>query len=278
VTCPEHDADPTTTTATPTEIRSRRDRMVSRSSRVQQGFPAGNDGESGTNAAGRATPTCEMAAKRKNTIERVRRAGGQRPLSGRPDGFVIAVVALALVGVLLVALARRSKVDAGVLEPVAGQDHWYEAFGAYDCDHYLPHAPAVSDPASGIGPSSNGLISVAPTNSSTAGAKATFGKFADSANLELTSSSFTWDGKRYDSSAGCTVDGHQRRAELVLYRWPPQASDRVTPTVARGRNIAATRFTDDRAAYSLAIVPLQTATVPLPATVDALTNPTDTGP
>jgi len=211
-------------------------------------------------------------------IQRVQQAGVRKTQSSRrPSAFVLLCLAIIIVGSLAVAVARKSKVDAQVLAPVANQDQWYAAFGVYNCDQYLDALTNVADAKSGIGAGKAGLISIAPTEGASAGRNAKFSFFADATGLELTDNSFTAHGKTYKAGDACDTGKKKTTdTEVVLYSWPPQASDKVAPTILRGSAMNDFRFVEDRAIMAVALVPKGTKTIPLPPSIDALANPSDT--
>ena len=186
----------------------------------------------------------------------------------------MAVAAIIVVGLLLVWLARESRINVGGDRPRANEDAWYQAYGTYVCDAYLADAapPAKS---SDISPLGNGLISVFPTSEDTAGENATLGKFFSSAGIKVTDSSFTGtDGTKHSAGDSC---GEGKDAttdtEVKLFVWPPQASDKTKPQVVTS-DFSDERFDQNQAIYALALVPASTKTIPLPSSVDVLATPT----
>lgn len=213
-------------------------------------------------------------------IQRVRQAGVRRIAGSRrrPDTFAFVCVMVIVIGVLGVLVARKSSIDAQVLEPAVDQDHWYAAFGIYHCDQYLDPVVTGNDVGTGITAGTDGLISIAPKVPSASGRNAKFGLFADAAGLELTGESFTANGTTSRTGDNCGTGDAAKPADVVLFAWPPQANDTVAPKIVTGDDIASFRFTEDRAIFALALVPTGTTTIPLPPTVEALSHPGSPAP
>jgi len=224
-------------------------------------------------------------------IQRVQRAGvtrtrGQR----RPLGFPLAVGAILILGTVGVFLARESNKNAVAAAPQANQDHWHMAFGIYVCDAFLPNQPdGASDPNGIHTHIEDGLIHVHPFGKAYAGKNATFQKFADQINLQLTDDSFTTsDGVTHKNGDKCNkkddqgadVKDAQGNVEQVegkvkMYVWPPQASDLVKPTVVTS-DFGAQRFDEDGKAFVLAFVP-DDFVPKLPPNLAKLETPSDQG-
>ncbi len=188
------------------------------------------------------------------------------------NGFVVAIIAIFVIGAVGVTLARRARVDAQVLQPIANEDQWNAAFGMYVCNKYLPDLPATATGASdtGITSSGTGLIKIAPTSTAASGRNAQFHLFSDIASLNLTSDSFTVGAKTY--KAGSTCGSKKEKTVLRLFVWPPQANARVTPQLVSASEIGSFRFTQDQQILALALVPASKKTIPLPSSVSALTT------
>ena len=207
-------------------------------------------------------------------IQRVQQSGvtrrtGQR----RPMAFGAAVVAIVVVGIVLVLLARDARINVGGDKPRANQDKWYEAYGFYLCDDYQPNParPAEDTDISTLG---NGVISIFPLSAETAGDNATFDKYFDALGMKVTDTSVTLpDGTVHKAGDACGAgDKKTTKTVLKLFVWPPQASDKTKPEVVTG-DFSSVRFDQDRGAYALALVPESTDKIDLPPSVTNLTNP-----
>jgi hypothetical protein len=215
-------------------------------------------------------------------IQRVQRAGVSRVAGQRRNlGFPLAIVGIIIVGTLLVFFARGAKVDAGADAPVANQDHWHNAIGVYDCDHYLQNIPNPGTDPEGIHTHADGLIHIHPFTAAAAGKKATMQVFADTVGMQIADdgSSITlpaaMGGQVLKDGADCKDSkGKKQKAKLVMLSWPPQATDKVKPTQV-DPNWNNFRFVQDKAILAFALIPenMKIEDVPLPPSVQALTNP-----
>lgn len=213
-------------------------------------------------------------------IQRVQRAGttkvaGQR----RPLGFPLAVIAIIVVGSVLVWLARDSKVGQAAESPVANADHWHYAYGFYKCDSYPDALQKLPDGASdplGIHTHADGLIHIHPFSTGVAGKRAVFKAFADQVGLEVSDDEVTFPAavgsEVWKSGSTCDIDKKKEKAVLKAFVWPPQANDKVKPEVITS-NIANVRFTEDGGTIVIALVPEDTTTIPLPASIEQLKDP-----
>lgn len=225
-------------------------------------------------------------------IQRVQRAGVTRSAGQRrPLGFPAAVIGIVVVGVVLVLLARDSRVDANAVRPVANEDEWFSVFGLYVCDQYIsgPGTEAeltdVEKDLKGIQANGDGLIRIAPNAEETAGDNAVLGQFFAAVGLEVTDTGWTHtpvNGPPTSHQAGeaCTTEGEDgsetqsTETEVKLLIFPPQASEDTEPEVAP-TGFATTRFADDGQIFVLALLPKETDPndVPLPSWVSALDDP-----
>ena len=215
-------------------------------------------------------------------IQRVQRAGVSRVAGQRRNlGFPLAIVGIIIVGTVLVFFARSSKVDAGSAAPVANQDHWHNAIGVYDCDHYLQNIPNPGTDPVGIHTHADGLIHIHPFYASAAGKNAKMKVFADTVGMQIADdgSSITlpaaMGGQVLKNGSTCkSSSGKKENAKLVMLNWPPQATDKVKPTEVSG-NWNNFRFVEDKAILAFALIPesMKIEDVPLPPSVAALKNP-----
>jgi hypothetical protein len=215
-------------------------------------------------------------------IQRVQRAGtkkvaGQR----RPIGFPLAIAAIVVLGSVGIWLARESKVSVADAAPVINQDHWHYAFGFYQCDSYPDGLQKPTDATSdvlGIHSHGDGLIHIHPFSTSTAGKRATLGKFLEQEGITMTADELTFPasmgGATFKNGDTCTIDGKKQKAELKVFVWPPQASAKVKPDVFTD-DFDNIRFTQDQGILSLAFVPESVKKIPLPPSIDALKAPAD---
>jgi hypothetical protein len=213
-------------------------------------------------------------------IQRVQRAG-TRKVAGqrRPLGFPLACLAIMVVGSVGVWLARDAKQNVAFAAPVLNQDHWHYAFGFYQCDQYPDGLQKPTDATSdvlGIHSHGDGLIHIHPFSTSTAGKRATLGKFLEQEGITMTADELTFPasmgGATFKNGDTCTIDGKKQKAELKVFVWPPQASAKVKPDVFTD-DFDNIRFTQDQGILSLAFVPESVKKIPLPPSIEALKDP-----
>ena len=196
-------------------------------------------------------------------------------------GFALSIVAIIVIGTVLVAFARKSRIESDDLEPRIGQT-WHTAFGVYQCDSYLPDLTAKDGTnLSGITTFGDGLITIKPTVKASTGKGAIFGKFADSVGMTITDSPTVSaklrDGTALNSGDKCKdAKGKDQVAELVLFVWAPQSTKNTEPTIVRN-GIRDVRFVEDQQIMALALVPKGTTKIDLPST-SALKNPRTKAP
>ena len=210
-------------------------------------------------------------------IERVQRAGTTKTAGQRRNiGFPLAVTAVIMVGVVLVALARDAQ-KTTALEAPTSNDYWHSAFGAYECDEYLPTLPDSELNPNGIRTRGDGLIHINPFGPAASGHNAVFGLFAEATLITLEDDKVIMPpemGGQVLEDGTCEItndDGETEEvdAELALFVWPPQATENVEPQRFT-EGFADLRFTKDKETWVLAMVPEGTEKIPLPPTVELL--------
>ncbi len=207
-------------------------------------------------------------------IRRVQQAGVTRaPGQRRNLAYPALIVAIIVVGTVLVVLARDSR-QATASEAPTTRDHWHEAFAVNVCGEFLD-PPADDGPDRlGIHTHNDGLIHVHPFGAGGTGDNATMGVFLDQIGVEVADGTMTLkDGTTKSNGDKC--DG--KEAELALFAWPPQATEKTEPEKLTGAAITEERFTEDGGEYVLSFNP-EDFTPPLPPSRSELANPSDVEP
>lgn len=230
-------------------------------------------------------------ASTQKKIERVQRAGVKRRAGQRrPLGFPALVIGIVVVGTVLVLLARDARNAVTVTRPTT-EDQWYAAFGVYVCGEWLPAGDItdVTKSTGGIQANGDGLISIRPTSTKTAGKNAVIGQFFKAVGIDIDNTGWTHtpvNGSPDSHRKGdaCDPDGEGGKEPTTktsprLLVFPPQASDKTEPDVLVD-NFATERFKEDGKTYVLALLPddADPNDVPLPPSVKALENPNGTPP
>ena len=206
-------------------------------------------------------------------IKRVQQAGVSRaPGQRRNLGFPALVVGIIVVGLAMVFFARSQIVEKVGEAPAVDQDKWYSAYGLDICGVFQDNPVPIGPDETGITPTTDGLIQIAPFVESAAGENAQFGLFADQIGLKLSTGELTLaDGTTYKNGDPCTTeDGKESEGEVVMYVWPPQATDATKPETVT-TDLDSQRFTEDGQAFVVAFVPKGTEPK-LPPSLDSLQN------
>lgn len=200
-------------------------------------------------------------------VARAARAGG--PTSGpkRQLAFPLSILAVVVVGALLVVFARDANQEAAAESPRVGE-HWHAAYGIYVCDAFLPALSDQGPDTTGLHTHADGVAHLHPFANGYAGRNATLAGFGEVVGLSFGSDSFTVDGTTYADGYDCGGEP----AQVQLWVWPADDLD-AEPTVVTS-DIGSFRFTEDRMAITLAVVPDGTD-VPRPPSVPQLDQLTD---
>ena len=127
--------------------------------------------------------------------------GGRLGRSSRPLGwyaFIVVVTILGVTGIVFSRAERRAELVASAdgSAPLAGKDHWHNAYGFYLCDKY---APNLGDISGGIHSHADGLIHIEPLTRRESGKNATLARFLDAADVEIDDDSLQLPGgKEYE--------------------------------------------------------------------------------
>lgn len=212
-------------------------------------------------------------------IKKVQQAGVSRaPGQRRNMGYPALIAAIVIVGCVGVFFARNERAASASEAPVANQDHWHAAYGLDLCGEFQPNPADDGPDTAGIHTHQDGLIHIHPWLTASSGDNATFSVFAKQIGVEVTDTSITLpDGTTYENGDDCEgEDGKKEPGRVVLWVWPPQATESTEPTVIT-EDIANTRFRKDGEAFVLAFVP-EGAEPKLPPSIPELAAPSDLEP
>ncbi len=212
-------------------------------------------------------------------IKKVQQAGVSRaPGQRRNMGYPALIIAIVVVGCVGVFFARGERAASASEAPVANQDHWHAAFGIDICGEFQPNPSDDGPDTAGIHTHQDGLIHIHPWLTASSGDNATFGVFAKQIGLEVGDGEFTLpDGTTYKNGDDCEdEDGKKVPGQVMLYVWPPQATESTEPKIIT-ENINETRFRKDGEAYVLAFQP-EGAEPKLPPSMSELAAPSDMEP
>ena len=133
-------------------------------------------------------------------VERAATTGGGRTYRGQmPVNWYASLAVICIVGLLLIGFSRyqRTHQTSSSAGPPTTSQMWYAGLGIDICGTMQPDLPASTNTAkTGLTANGNGVITIAPKNSSESGSNATLGKFVSGyKGLELTSSTLQYPGK-----------------------------------------------------------------------------------
>src|SRR5687768_7290916 len=144
-------------------------------------------------------------------VARAAKAGGKGKASGTKAGWIwpSSIAVVVVLGIPLIVLSRGGSADA---EPPTFEDHWHEAVGVYICNDYISQFPDNVATGLGIHTHNDGLAHVEPRSALDTGKNATFGRFADGLDLEVSQERIKLpDGREFEDGGDCGGDAAQVR-------------------------------------------------------------------
>jgi len=208
-------------------------------------------------------------------VERAATTGGGRTYRGQmPVNWYASLAVICIVGLLLIGFSRyqRTHQTASAAGPPTTQQVWHAALGIDVCGTMEPALPASTNTAkTGLTANGDGVLTIAPKNSSESGANATLGKFVSGyKGLQLTSSTLQYPGKPvYNDGDVCpkgTPDAGKEGVVIVV-SWPNfESKGKGTETSGDPQNLL---FSNGQL-ITMAFVPA-TASIPKPPAT-AITN------
>ncbi|MGO8870121.1 MAG: hypothetical protein ACLQPH_01740 [Acidimicrobiales bacterium] len=161
-------------------------------------------------------------------VERAATTGGGRTYRGqRPVNWYASLALICIVGLLLVGYSRyeRTHQTASSAGPPTTQQTWFAALGIDVCGKLQPNLPASTNTSkTGLVADGNGVLTIAPKNSSESGGNATLGKFVSGyPGLQLSQTTLQYPGKQaYTNGDVCpkgTPDAGKPGVVLAV-SWP----------------------------------------------------------
>lgn len=203
----------------------------------------------------------------KKVARAARTGGGRRRVPGSTSyGWYALLAVIVLVGTGLVYVSRADRLDAsnpGSTPPLAPSptrsgDFWYEAYGIYICDKFVPNIDNQADPY-GIATKNDGVIHIHPYERKYAGNNATLGLFGKAVGMKIDRDSLEIpnDPKKYGSSEKCG----DKPGELVLKEWEnakDESSGKIIESNPKNLKLR------NNAAVTIAFVPEGERNIPMP--------------
>jgi hypothetical protein len=208
-------------------------------------------------------------------VERAATTGGGRTYRGQmPVNWYASLAIICIVGLLLIGFSRyqRTHQTSSSTGPPTTQQQWHVALGIDICGTMQPNLPAsTTTTKTGFLSNGNGVLTIAPKNSSESGANATLGKFvAGYKGLQLTSSTLQYPGKPALTNGDVCPKGTPYAGKpgvVIVVSWPNFTSKgKGTETSGPPQDL---RFADGQL-ITIAFVPA-TASIPKPP-AQAITN------
>ena len=149
-------------------------------------------------------------------MERAATTGGGRTYRGQmPVNWYATLVLICIVGLLLIGFSRyqRTHQASSSTGPPTTQQQWFAALGIDICGKMQPDLPASTNTTkTGLVANGNGVLTIAPKNSSESGGNATLGKFVSGyKGLELNSSTLQYPGQPADDQRRRVPEGDPPR-------------------------------------------------------------------
>ncbi len=175
-------------------------------------------------------------------VERAATTGGGRTYRGQmPVNWYASLALICIVGLLLIGFSRyqRTHQSTSTTGPPTTQQVWHAALGIDICGTVEPNLPANTDNSAaaasvastqtGIVANGNGVVTIAPKNSSESGGNATLGKFVSGyKGLVLTSSTLQYPGKTAYANGDVCPKGTPDATKpgvVIVVSWPNFASN-----------------------------------------------------
>ena len=146
-------------------------------------------------------------------------AGGKGAGSERNILFPAAMTLVALLGVVLVFVARDQRSDLAPAGDPGLEDHWHTAYNIFVCDEVIPtvFANDSEDDRTGIHTHGDGLIHIHPFVSTVTGQYATLGAFFNENQTTFDDDTFELPNGNFVSEEDFTCAGES--AEIRVLKW-----------------------------------------------------------
>ena len=193
-------------------------------------------------------------------------AGGKGASGERNILFPAAMTLVALLGVVLILVARDQRADVAPAGDPTLDDHWHTAYGVYVCDELSPITfPNDSDDdRTGIHTHGDGLIHIHPFVSTVTGQYATLGAFFNENETVFDDESFELPSEYLISENDFRCDGED--VEIRVLKWNTLAAEKP---VVYTENLRDVRLNEDGQLVMFAVVAQDTDDSDIPRPDDA---------
>jgi len=202
-------------------------------------------------------------------VARAARAGGVTTQGKKRNlAFPLSIAVILLVGSSLIWFAVGENKASAQESPKVG-DHTHAAYGIYVCENFLDPLPDGATDTLGIHTHGDGIIHIHPFGGAAAGKNANMAVWGKTDGMTFSSNGFTVNGVTYDNGYDC----NGQPATVKLYVWNADDTS-AAPQIVNTADIGKFRFSEDRLAITLAVVPDGTE-VPPPSSIPTLDNLSD---
>jgi len=216
-------------------------------------------------------------------VQRAATTGGGRTYRGQmPVNFYASLAVIIIVGLGLIVFSRyqlthKSTSSSG---PPTTQQTWYAGLAVDVCGTIEPNLPSnAAKSGKGLTANGNGVVTIAPADSSQSGSNATLGKFVSGyKGLELTNSTLGYPGKPTYSNGDICPKGTPDSGKpgvVIVYSWPNFTSKQGAQTPGDPQKL----LFQNGQLITMAFVPAN-ATVPKPpaSVITSLITADQSGP
>jgi len=161
-------------------------------------------------------------------VQRAATTGGGRTYRGQmPVNWYASLVIICIVGLLLIGFSRyeRSHPTTSSSGPPTTSQTWYAALGIDVCGTMEPNLPPTTATSkNGFTANGNGVLTIAPKNSSQSGSNATLGKFvSEYPGMQLTNSVLQYPGQPAMTNGDVCKKGTPDAGKpgvVIVISWP----------------------------------------------------------
>lgn len=212
-------------------------------------------------------------------VARAARAGGSSHRERPKIAFPLSIFVILVIGMSLVYATRTAHEDSAGADiaprPASSPpgDHFHAAYGFYVCDHFLPADPDPQVDALGIHTHGDGVAHIHPFTAAAAGTRAKLKVFTDNIGVKFTDDGWTGaDGVTHKNGDDCNGSP----GKVAVYRFRPDDPNAMVDVYDSDFNNIV--FSEDRLAFTIAILPEGKEPPPMPESVAQLDNLTDVAP
>src|SRR3974390_1513402 len=186
-----------------------------------------------------------MASNSGKWVQRAATTGGGRTYRGQmPVNWYASLVVICVVGLLLIGFSRyqRTHPTTNSSGPPTTSQTWYAALGVDVCGTIEPNLPATTATSkNGFISNGNGVLTIAPKNSSQSGSNATLGRFvSEYPGMQLTNSVLQYPGKPAMTNGNVCPKGTPDAGKpgvVIVNSWPNFTSKTGSETSGDPQNL-----------------------------------------